>query len=736
MKSLKHTVSLLFVILVAFKASGSLALQPDAEFKKIAQTFAYELPRQHLSRHELNDSTSKLMLENYIALLDPERIYFLDSDIKHFNRKENLLDDEIRVGDTKFAYELLEVLKERVRDRNTYVTKTLEKGFDLTVDEDYHWERKNAAWAVDNSEWNDLWRKRIKNEYIRRIIAEEINSPTNYLCAVSAEENTDTPITASNIVNKIYHTIEATEEFFEIFEKEAEVLPEENLTTEEYIQKRYTQFLGILEDSDNKWVLQKYLSAFARSYDPHCDYMSPETAENFDIDMKLSLVGIGAMLQPEDGTAKIMSLIPGGPAASDKSKNRLRPGDKIIGVAQGNEKSVSILHWPLSKAVRIIRGDKGSRVVLTVIPAIDPSGLSTKKVVLIRDEVKLEAREAKSEIKTITDADGNNYKLGVIKLPGFYADMQGKRTNPDYKSSSRDVSKILREMRSDNIDGLILDLRNNGGGSLVESVLMTGLFIKTGPTVQVREQRNISILPDNNPSIIYSGPMIVLVNRLSASASEILAAALQDYGRAIIVGDSKTHGKGSVQTVLNLNRNSKMGKMKVTNALFYRISGGSTQLRGVTPDIVIPSAFEYLEYGEDTLPNPMEWSNIRTAIYSPFGNLDEIIPELTLLSEKRRETEEQFIAYSELLKRIKTMNSEKILSLNIDTRRTRAKTEKDLLDIQNELMEQSNENDDSKEANDIIKNETLKILVDLINATAKQEKALAIAGIPTTSKTQ
>jgi carboxyl-terminal processing protease len=301
--------------------------------------------------------------------------------------------------------------------------------------------------------------------------------------------------------------------------------------------------------------------------------------------------------------------------------------------------------------------------------------------------------------------------------------MQGRRFDKNSKSCSRDVAKLLREMREKDVDGIVLDLRNNGGGSLFEAVQMTGLFIKTGPTVQVREARRISILPDRNPTIAYSGPLVVLVNRLSASASEILAAALQDYGRAVIVGDTKTHGKGSVQTILRMGRDKSMGKFKVTNALFYRISGGSTQLRGVKPDIVVSSAFDFMEFGEDFLPNPMEWSTIKTAIYSPFGDLSSIIPQLTELSQKRKETEASFIAYNNLLKRIESANAEESLSLNIETRRTKAKAEKELLDIQNKLMEQDKEDDD----NDIVETEALRILVDLIRITNRDKKELTRA---------
>jgi carboxyl-terminal processing protease len=733
-KQIKYT--LLSAVLVLSLSASAAQLQPEQKAAKIARTLAYELPREHLSRHNLDDDTAKLMFDNYLSMLDPERVYFLKSDIDKFKQKEFLLDDEIKSGDVQFAYDVFETLKERVRNRTAYTKELLQKGFDLTIDEEYHWKRKDAPWCANENEWNDLWRRRIKNEYLRRIVSKEIAdaeaaTKTNTITTAIGPLKKPTTIAAINDLLQtapIYsESIDEVELACRIYLEKNEdyILPAEKLTPEEFINKYYEQYLGILEDSDSNFVLQKYLSAFARSYDPHCDYMSPETSEDFDIDMKLSLVGIGAMLRPEDGAAKIVSLVPGGPADSDTSKNKLRPGDKIIAVGQGNEEPVSILHWPLYKAVRIIRGKKGSRIVLTVIPATDPSGTSTKKVVLIRDEVKLEERAAKSKIKTIKDANGVPHKLGVIKLPAFYADMQGLRNNPDSKSASRDVAKLLRKMREENVEGIILDLRNNGGGSLREAVIMTGLFIETGPTVQVRERRSISILPDINPTIAYSGPMLVLVNRLSASASEILAAALQDYGRAVIVGDTKTHGKGSVQTILRLNRNASMGKMKVTNALFYRISGGSTQLKGVTPDIVISSPFDFMEFGEDFLTHPMEWSTIRSAIYSPFGDLRKTSKVLAAKSERRRANDESFAVYNKLLDRIKETNNSEAMSLNIETRRSKAKAEKELLDIQNKLMEQGQNSDDD---NDIVEDESLRILLDLVKITNDQNGAQTVLG--------
>jgi carboxyl-terminal processing protease len=705
--------------LISIGVIDATSPQPQARYAKIVKSLAHELPREHLSRHQLDDSISALTLENYLSALDYERIYFLQSDVETFKRKETLLDDEIRVGNVDFAYEVFDVYLQRVRDRVAYTKTLLENDFDLTIQEEYRWKRKDAPWHEHEEIQNDYWRKRIKNEYIRRLVSDE-------LAAAEAEK------VATNITEAV-ETIDesATEdETSEALPEDDEIIPVEKLAPKAFILERYEQYLTTLEDSDSEWVLQKYLSAFAKSYDPHCDYMSPATEEDFDIEMKLSLFGIGAMLRPEDGTAKIVSLVPGGPADRDESKTHLRPGDKIIAVAQDTEKSVSILHWPLYKSVRLIRGEKGTRVVLTVIPATDPTETTTKTVALIRDEVKLEDRAAKSTLKAVTDSRGTDYNLGVIELPGFYADLKGKRTKKDYKSSSRDVSTILREMREADVDGIILDLRNNGGGSLLESILMTGLFIKEGPTVQVRERHVVSILPDNDPSIAYSGPLVVLVNRLSASASEILAAALQDYGRAVIVGDSKTHGKGSVQTVLRLSRNGTMGSIKVTNALFYRISGGSTQLRGVIPDIIVPSAFDYMEFGEDFLSNPMEWSTVRAAIYSPFAELDSTIATLAEQSQARKISDERLIAYHKLLGRIEALNARETLSLNLEERKTQAQTEQELLDIQNDLMEQGAEEGEEDESHDVVEDEALNILADLIYIQTQQKKALANTGAP------
>jgi carboxyl-terminal processing protease len=437
--------------------------------------------------------------------------------------------------------------------------------------------------------------------------------------------------------------------------------------------------------------------------------LSPNNAEDFNISMKLSLVGIGALLSSEDGAAKIERLIPGGPAEHD---GRLKPGDKIVAVAQGDQEPVSILHWPLSKAVRIIRGEKNTKVVLTIIPASDPTGGTISKIDLVRDEVKLEEQAAKGEVRELRGDDGVARKFGVIRLPEFYADMSGRRESGKVpRSSSRDVEKILSDLKTNLIRGVVIDLRNNGGGLLAEAVEMTGLFIGSGPVVQVSDGRATEVLSDDNPDTTYDGPLVVLVNRETASASEILAGALQDYGRAIIVGDTKTHGKGTVQSMANLkNGDPSLGTLKVTTASFYRIAGGSTQMKGVTPDIVTPSILDSMEVGEEYLPHALMWSTVFPALYRRKADLDSILPVLKQQSEERQQKDPRFMAYRSLVEQLGERQKASEISLNLEERLKLARSEKELQKLLQNADVKDAEKD--KKNQDIILDEALKILSD------------------------
>jgi carboxyl-terminal processing protease len=416
-------------------------------------------------------------------------------------------------------------------------------------------------------------------------------------------------------------------------------------------------------------------------------------------------------LSSEDGAAKIERLIPGGPAEQD---GRLKPGDKIIAVAQGEEEAVDVLHWPLYKTVRLIRGDKGTKVVLTVIPNNNPASL--EKIDIVRDEVKLEEQAAKGEIRAVDGIDGEPMQVGVITLPDFYADFKGKN-DQEATSCSRDVERILKELLEQGAKGIVLDLRNNGGGSLMEAINLTGLFIETGPVVQVRDRNMVRALRDNDPSIVYDGALVVLVNRLSASASEIVAGALQDYGRAIVVGDSKTHGKGTVQTLLALHDRENLGSLKVTTASFYRIAGGSTQLEGVKPDIVIPSFVETLEVGEDLLSNALPYTTVNQLKYRPWKNREVLIPVLQKRSEERRSSDPRFQSFTDLFARMKERQDSETISIQIEKRRAWAASDREL----RKKIEDTNP--DTGKKDDLILGEALNIMRDLIVLEKNEEIA-------------
>ena len=682
-------------------------LAPEPHYASICKRFASQFPAEHLSRALIDDAISGQAWTNYLSALDFEHMYFLQSDIDRFANSKMALDDAVKNGDLLFAYDVFDVFKQRVQDRLNYIDKLLADGFDLDVDESYQWQRKNAPWPSDDAEWDDLWRKKIKNEYIRQVIAK----------TVVKEE-------AEELKQEI-----TKEEAEEAEEKKPEKAP---LTSEEFIKKRYKHLLAVFTDSGAEWVLQKYLTAFTQAYDPHSSYMSPSSVEDFDIEMKLSLVGIGALLRSEDGAAKIVRLIPGGPASKDTRDEKLCPGDKIIAVGQDDEPVVDILHWPLYKVVKLIRGEKDSRVVLTVIPASDPTGATTKIVDLMRGEVKLEEQTAKLKVHEFTDDDKLTKKLAVINVPAFYANLRVRNVrDPNFKSSAYDVAGLLREMRTNSVDGLVFDLRNNGGGSLLEAIRMVGLFIADGPTVQVREKfPPTRILDDPDPSVHYTGPLVVLVNKLSASASEILAGALKDYGRAIIVGDSKTHGKGTVQTIIQVGRDKKYGSTKITSATYYRISGGSTQLAGVASDIVVPSPWEYMEVGEDTLKNPLPWDSVQKASYEHSADLSVCIPVLRKQSKERLAANPRYAVYAKLLERVQLINETKTLSLNIEERMKIASAEKELRELQKTLTPDDDEKDAEGNAtdSDLVMDEALAILSDFIVMTKEHPELVKYIG--------
>ena len=715
----------------------------EANFNAAASIVVEGLPAVHLLRAPFDANRSAMAWTNYLAALDIERMYFTQEDLATFEPHRLHLAEEARFGNLSFAEEAHDLFMRRVRERVAAIQEVLAANdFDFSTDESYAWRRRDSQWPKDTAEQDDLWRRRIKNEVLARIISKEIDEEeaekkkASAADAAEAKEPTtdadgDQAPSAATDDNREPSTAIDTGD-----DSAAETAPAPAPDTPtEFLSKRYGKFLSFMEDSDSEYYLSRFMSALCTAYDPHSDYFSPVSQEDFDINMQLSLQGIGATLQTEDGTAKITEIIPGGPADRDTRDIRLVPGDRIIAVAQGDEEFVDILHWPLYKAVRLIRGKKGTRVRLLVQCADDPTHVKTKTVELVRDEVKLEEQAATSNVETFTDEAGHERKMGVVTLPTFYAG--GGRDGATQRSCSADIARLLGDLNAQGVEGLVLDLRGTGGGALKEAVDLVGLFIRSGPVVLVREPRGTTALKDFNPAISFQKPMIVLVDRLSASASEIVAGALQDYGRAIVIGDTHTHGKGTVQQVMPID-NGNLGSVKVTNAGFFRITGDSTQIKGVTSDIHLPSAFDYYsELGEDKLPNAIPWRKIGGTAYRRVADLAPAIEYLQEKSAARLADDERWQKHLRRLAAIERINSASAVSLQIDKRTAQLREEREVFDEDDDNLTGAGDDEDeerprtraermaARRAKDVVLDEALRILGDFADYSAENPQSTA-----------
>ena len=564
------------------------ALAPLPVHSNTTRNIVDALSSRHYVTTELNDLLSEQIYQGFLEDLDPSKSYLLASDIAEFDTLRYQLDDTLLRGDAKPAFIIFNRYHQRVLARFESILAQLEKGtdvFDFERDEFLELDREEAPWATNNAELDDLWRRRLKNAVLNLRLAD----------------------------------------------KEPEKI-------QELLLKRYKNRLTRTRQTNSEDVYQLYMNAFTRTYDPHTQYFSPRTSENFNINMSLSLEGIGAVLQQEDEFTRVVSLVPAGPA--DKSK-QVFPDDKIVAVAQGLEgEMIDVIGWRLDEVVQLIRGKKDTIVRLDVIPASSTDSSESKIVKIVRNTVKLEEQSAKSEIIEV-EQFGHKRKIGVIDIPAFYIDFQAlQKGEKDFKSTTRDVKVLLADLIAEGVEGVVIDLRNNGGGSLQEARTLTGLFIDRGPTVQIRSKSNrVDILNDRDIRTIYDGPLAVLVNRLSASASEIFAGAMQDYERGVIIG-SQTFGKGTVQSLLPMNR----GQLKLTQAKFYRISGESTQHKGIIPDISFPSNFDLDSIGESTLDGPLPWDQISATRFRTKQMIGPLVTELDRL-HKARVTEDPEFTY-------------------------------------------------------------------------------------------
>lgn len=612
--------------LITFTAryDQAVPLLPGAYDSDITRLTARILENMHYSRHPLDAEYAGRFFQRYLELLDPQHFHFTQEDLKEFERyRERLAELTLRQGDTRPANEIFARYLQRVDQRVAWVARLLQEGqFDFTGEDRYTPNRKDAPWPENLEAARALWSQHLRHEYLLELLNKQ-----------KPEE----------IVKKL--------------------------------ALRYKRLLRMLGEFDREDILQFYLSALANAYDPHSDYMGKAQLDNFAISMRLSLFGIGALLRSEDGYCTIESLTPGGPAARSK---KLKPKDRIIAVQQAGGEPVDVVDMKLSKVVEMIRGPKDTEVTLIIIPADAADASERRTVTLVRDEIKLEDQAAKARLFEVPVGDGTPVRVGVIDLPSFYASLDlGKTTDKaEPRSTTADVTRLIQKLTAEGISGLILDLRRNGGGSLEEAIKLTGLFIRDGPVVQVRDANDeIYVERDTDPEVLYDGPLVVLTSRFSASASEILAAALQDYDRALVVGDKSTHGKGTVQTIYELGRftrrfpeNFNPGALKVTIRKFYRANGASTQVRGVVPDIVLPSVNNEMEVGEGAQPNALPWDSIPAAKFARLGRVQAHLPELRRRSEIRLATDPDWAFVREDIETYRKAQADKSLSLNLAQR--------------------------------------------------------------------
>ncbi len=603
-------------ILFAFAISAPPAVAASKE--TIAMSVGRLLEEGHYTRGKLNEEVSKKFLQTYLELLDFSHLFFTQQDVDALNAKYgSSIAGDVLLGNLKPAYEIYDLYAKRVDERVAKVKDLLKQPIDFKGDAKIELSRQKSPWPKDEAEADQLWRGRINSELLQEHLSEHPIEPGPQLVA-----------------------------------------------------RRYDRLARNVHEQDKDEQMKLFLDALAQTYDPHSEYLSKADMKNFSINMGLSLVGIGAMLRSEDGYAKIESLVPGGPAQVD---GRLKVGDRITAVAQAQADFVDVREMRLDKVVEMIRGKKGTRVRLLVVPsdATDPS--RRKNVELVRDEIKLKDQEARADIIIRKDENGNPIKLGWLTLPSFYADMDRHQ-----KSTTRDVLALLKRLKKENIAGLVIDLRRNGGGSLEEALSLTGLFLKSGPIVQTKDYNgSIRISPDP-VSMAYSGPLVVLTSRQSASASEIFAAALQDYGRAVVVGDKNTFGKGTVQTILPIGRFASLlgsrsdedGALKLTIQKFYRVAGGSTQLHGVASDIVLPSLSDLPEFGEGALKNALPYDEVPKAKYTKWSDTHSLfVDQLKRRSEERVKNDPEFHYVMEDIGRLRHKLDENRISLNEDLRK-------------------------------------------------------------------
>lgn len=649
----------------ALEAGALPVLAPNEQQAQAAHLSAQFLTRYAYKSVPLDDALSAKIMDRFIKSLDPDRNLFLQADIDGFMVDRTKLDDAIAREDLSIPFSIFNVYSQRVTERISHARDFLGQNFDFTVQESYSLPDENGTWPKTEAEINDLWRKRVKADWLRLKLAGQGNAAIR-----------------------------------------------------ETLDKRYKNILARVHTYKSDDVFQSFMAAYTTSVDPHTDYFGAAASADFDISMKLSLVGIGAVLQDRDGYTTVRELVGGGPA---QLSGKLAPGDRIVGVGQGEDGAIQdVVGTRLDAVVQLIRGAKDSVVRLDILPADAGEGGSHRVIRLVRDKVNLEKQAAQKTVLPVND-DGVTRKIGVIALPTFYEDFDARQKNDkDYKSASRDVARLLGELKQEKVDGVLIDLRDNGGGSLSEAIDLTGLFVGKGPVVQQRNaEGKIRIESDDLPKPVWDGPVGVLINRGSASASEIFAAAIQDYGRGVIIGEP-SFGKGTVQTVVDLDRvaksnEPKFGQLKFTVAQFFRVDGGTTQLRGVAPDISLPGLTDPKLLGEASYDNALPWAQIKPASYKMDTKVTALLPELQNRHAARAKQDPDFQRFVEDVAELKAQRAKRTVSLNEAERR------KEQAALENRLKAGAQDNSDPlRRKDDGLQSDERGLMADIAMENARK----------------
>jgi len=600
-----------------------------------------------------DDNMSSLTYDEFFRLLDPNKCYFTKQDMQHFEPYRYRLDDLTAKGDSAFAFEVYNLFRQRLAMYTAFAEETFKKPFDFTVKESVQLDRRDLDYFANLDELKEFWRKKLKSEVLNNRLARR------------ALEYQKSQAGTSNLSEEDKKKLEEATVLEKVWAR----------SPEEQVLRRLRDINNALEQNDKIDILAIFLAAVSHSYGPHTDYFAPSADENFEISMKLSLYGIGATLTPDDGLVKVVEVVPGSPAAREGS---LRPGDRIIAVSQEGEEPVDVVDMAIDRVVKMVRGPENSKVTLTVLPAREGRGGMPRQITIVRGKVELKESEAKGEVREISTPGGRKAKIGIISLDSFYMDFDAYLAgDTSFKSCTGDVRKLLDDFNAKKVDAVVVDMRNNGGGSLPEAITLSGLFISEGPVVQVRPASgDREIERDKDTGISFTGPMAVLTNRLTSSSAEIFTGAMKDYQRAILIGDSRTYGKGTVLQQTKLDRVLKSvdmdfpaGSLRYECAVFYRINGDSTQLRGIKPDVVFPTLTDHMEIGEEFSTNHLPWDSISPVGFKPYySDFDATRKSLLAKSSARLAADPVYKKYSEQVDWAATRMNAKEISLNEDVR--------------------------------------------------------------------